>query len=297
MGKLTTSPICDTGSVWYANNVACGIDEYISDFVTAAQASETALDDALATLSTAWDTNVVSPTYSANTSGVSKTFVAPTTIPARGDYDSLEPDEIVLPSRAGLLTEAQSNAIYARARSRVTRALASGMRAALDQPASLGIGMAAPALTARVDRATQNTIEATERVALEQAAQEGIWEREDIAQILQLEQENVKNRWEVIRTRLAAEEDTLRSSLDQYRNELAREAERRGWSQMEINDILKQAEDGVNTLVAWGQATLGKLLQVELSIVQQKAAVFQTWLQAARLGLTFQGSQSITGEG
>lgn len=288
--------LCGTGI--YANEVACEIGAYIDDFIDKAVSSEAALDTALSDFTTAYDTNITQVNYEAVspslTVGVNTTFVAPTETPTRGDYSGLQPTEVTLPSRAGLLDSTAWDAIFARARSRIARATAAKYRNDINETGALGFGIPSPALTAATREATQAQTDGVAMAALEQAAQESTAERDDIRLILGLEIQNFTAKWDVIRTRLAAEEETFRSKIQNYLAQVQREAERRGWSQMEINSILQQAKDNVESAIAWGRLTLDKLMQAEEVIIRMKAAVFQTWLQAADLGLTFTGSQSVS---
>lgn len=286
------SVLCGSGV--YSAEVGCSIGQWVDDALLEAQESEAALDQALIDLAAAYDANTTTPNYAPDLSGISYAFIAPTTVPARGNYAALQPTEVVLPDREGLLTDAASDAIFARARSRVTRAATALVRSALEQPASLGIGMAAPTVLRRVAEANQKKLEATAQVALEQAAQEGVWEREDIKTILALELQNFKDKWAVIKERLTAEEDTLRSSIAQFTSELQKEAERRGWSELETNALLKEAQDAANVAIQWGRITLDKLMQTEEIIVKMKAAVFQAWLQYINLSMSFSAGQSVS---
>jgi len=257
------------------------------------------------------------------------------------------------PDRAGLLSEAQWDAIYARARARVLRGSALAERNALEQTGSLGLGLPEPAITARVTAAAQERKEEISKTALNQAAEEalairddikfavqvefdnlkavleqalqeatakrqdeqfiisteldrlksilqralatGEAERNDIQFIISKEIENFQAKWEVTAGVLKAEEDTLRSELQLYEIELRKEAEKRGWKQMEYDKALTQARDDVQSRIEWARLTLEKLTRAEEIIVQMKAAVFSGWLDSAQLQLSFQGSQAITG--
>jgi len=288
--------LCGTGI--YANEVACEINNYIEDFVAKAVASEQALDTALTAFTTAFDDNISPVSYAAVspslTATISKAFTAPTESPVRGDYESLEPTEVTLPSRAGLLDSTAWDSIFARTRSRINRATAAKYRNDINETGALGFGISAPALTAATREAVQAQTDGVAVAALEQSAQESLAERDDIRLILELEVQNFTAKWEVIRTRLAAEEETFRSKIQNYLAQVQKEAEKRGWTQMEINDILQQAKDNAETAIGWGRIALDKLMQAEQIVIQMKAAVFQTWLQAADLGLNFSGSQSVS---
>lgn len=269
--------------------IACEVGNLINEFVANATASEAALDNALTDLTIAYDNNISQIDYQAVspslTAGVSTAFVAPTETPARGDYSSLQPTEVTLPARAGLLDSTAWDTIFTRARSRIARATAAKYRNDINETGALGFGISSPALTAATREATQAQTDGVAMAALEQAAQESTAERDDIRLILGLEIQNFTAKWDVIRTRLAAEEEAFRSKIQNYLAQVQREAERRGWSQMEINSILQQAKDNAESAIAWGRITLDKLMQAEEVIIRMKAAVFQTWLQAADLGL------------
>ncbi len=284
--------LCGTG--WYANEVGCSVGNWIDDFIANAELAEAAVNTALADLATAYDANTTTPVYNANLGGITYTFTPPGINPTRGNYSDLAPTEVVLPARAGLLSDVESDAIFERGRARITRAFQANVRAALEQPASLGLGMASPAILRRVAEANQKKAEGTAQIALEQAAQEGVWAREDIKTILTMELTNFKEKWTAIKERLTAEEDTLRSEVAQYTSELQKEAERRGWTTLEVQTLLKDAETNVNVAIQWGRITLEKLMQAEEIIVKMKAAVFQAWLQSASLSMSFDASQSLT---
>lgn len=282
------------GSGVYSAEVGCSIGEWVDDALVQAQQSEAALDQALIDLAAAFDENTTTPTYAPDLSGIGYAFTAPTISPQRGNYSGLAPAEVVLPARAGLLSEAESDAIFERGRARITRAFQANVRAALEQPASLGLGMASPAILRRMAEANQKKAEGTAQVALEQAAQEGVWAREDIKTILTMELTNFKEKWTVIKERLTAEEDTLRSEITQYTSELQKEAERRGWTELEIKTLLEEASTSANVAIQWGRITLDKLMQTEEIIVKMKAAVFQAWLQYINLSMTFNASQGVS---
>ena len=289
---MPVSGLC--GTPYYANDVGCSVGDYLDDFITHAIDSEAALNTALLELSNIYDANTTTPNYSPDTSSVNKTFVAPTVTLARGDYASLQPTEVTLPSPGALLDSTALDAIYAKARSRITRAFQKEIRDALESTGTLGLGLPTPTTTAATRVANQRSAEGISQAALEQAAQEGIWAREDIKTIYTWELQNFTSKWEVIKSRLQAEEDTLRSKIQQYLGEIQREAERRGWSQMQITEVLEEAKTSADTAIRWGQINLQKLMQVEEVIVRMKAAVFQGWLQQADLQLSFQGSQSVS---
>lgn len=282
------------GSGVYSAEVGCSIGQWVDDALVQAQQSEAALDQALLDLTAAFDANTTTPIYNANLGGITYTFTPPGINPTRGNYSGLAPAEVVLPARAGLLSDIESDAIFERGRARITRAFQANVRAALEQPASLGLGMSSPAILRRVAEANQKKAEGTAQVALEQAAQEGVWAREDIKTILTMELTNFKEKWTVIKERLTAEEDTLRSEIAQYTAELQKEAERRGWTTLEIQTLLKDAETSVNVAIQWGRITLDKLMQTEEIIVKMKAAVFQAWLQYISLSMSFSAGQSVS---
>lgn len=282
------------GSGVYSAEVGCSIGEWVDDALVQAQQSEAALDQALIDLAAAFDANTTTPTYAPDLGSITYIFTPPSVNPTRGDYSGLAPAEVVLPDREGLLTEPQSDAIFERARARITRAFQANVRAALEQPASLGLGMSSPAILRRLAEANQKKAEGTAQVALEQAAQEGVWAREDIKTILGLELTNFKEKWTVIKERLTAEEDTLKAQIAQYTSELQKEAERRGWTELEVKTLLEEASTSANVAIQWGRITLDKLMQTEEIIVKMKAAVFQAWLQYINLSMSFSASQGVS---
>jgi len=103
MGKLTGKDICTAGSNIYANNVACGVDAYITDFVEKALASETALNTALDELAAIYEANIVPSYYQNLTGSIDKSFTLPSSNPTRPDYSLKIPNYVSLPQAQALV--------------------------------------------------------------------------------------------------------------------------------------------------------------------------------------------------
>jgi hypothetical protein len=276
---------------WVAQ-AGVGIGSLVQKAFNNANAADLEIGQALEELNVIIADNMDAPPYLPKVDGISFTFVPPSVNPVRGNYLALEPPPVVaLPARAGLLTDSASNAIFAKARTQVSRSTAQGAREAFYQGAA-GLGMSSGKLHAALIATVQAEREAIVQVANEQATQEGLWAREDIKTIIEMEMKQFTDRWSVTQGRLKAEEDALTGMLAQYEAQLKREQARLGWTHEQVAQIMTEAEQSAKIYIEWGTLTLQQLLAMKQETIKAKAAVFQGWGGMVNANIGFSASLS-----
>jgi len=93
---------------------------------------------------------------------------------------------------------------------------------------------------------------------------------------------------------LGAESDRYRSFADKLRADLAGEAERRGWSEMELRSVLEQADKDTGYAIQKAQVTLETVRQSSEAVAQLMIGLTQGVFSAADYNLSGRGSQSVT---
>lgn len=93
---------------------------------------------------------------------------------------------------------------------------------------------------------------------------------------------------------LNAESQRFAARLDELKAELSREAERRGWSQLELQGILTQADKTTGYAIDQAKAILATTQQAEEAISQFLAGLTQAVYSAANYNLSGRGSQSVS---
>lgn len=212
----------------------------------------------------------------------------------RADYSGNVPTAVPMPSRGPLLTSGTSDQIFARARARITRSHAANTRAALESSASLGIGMGSPALLRRLAEANQKKAEAISALALEQAAQEGVWAREDYMKVVDLELKDYSLKWATFRERVKAEEDTMRGRLEEITAELNEERLKLDWRQHTLNFFLQAQKYQSDAGIGYGQFASNALVGLSTEAAKLYAAMFQGWMSAINVNYGFSGSLGST---
>lgn len=283
---------------WYANQVAGAVGEFITQSWNRARALEAEVQQDLDDLDAMLDRVLALPIYANTLAGISFDYTEPVGAGemVRGNYAALQPTSADMPARAGLLPEAASEALFTKARARVARGYATGAQAAFYQ-AGAGVGMGAGKLHTALRQVEQDAKDKTAQVAIEQAVQEGVWYREDVKAILELELQQFKARWDVIAGRLKAEEDTLMGNIAKFEARLKAEGERRGWTTIQVDAVLREEIARVQSGLNAADIRMRQLFGLHQEIVKVKASLAQSYLQLADTNLSFDGSQSISSDG
>lgn len=93
---------------------------------------------------------------------------------------------------------------------------------------------------------------------------------------------------------LQAETARYAARLDQLKVDITMEAERRGWSEMQLRDVLEQADKGTGYAISKAQAILATTQQAETAIAQLLAGLAQAVYSAANYDLGGRASQSVS---
>lgn len=282
---------------WYANNVGYAAAEFITLWANQADSLLSGIDTALSDLDDILEANTVAPTYDPDMGGIVWTHTAPTTTVARGNYSALQPTAVTLPTRGGVMSDAEFNALVADARSKISRAAAGNAFTVMYEAAGMGLGMSTAAQTVALRNASQKTADLTAQAILELTAERGKWNREDYFKVLEAELQSFKDKAQVVWDRLKAEELTLAGTVSQFEAEIKSEAERRGWTVDHVRQIMEEAKVGADVYIQWGTNTLNRLIAAKEAIIQVKAAIAQALLSAADTSLGFSGGQNITTDG
>ena len=317
------SPLCGTGI--YANDVLCEVINNLDNLILTAEAALIDAQTALGDLKTSTETEVADIAdidYSANTVSVPKSFVAPTvvpeqvpdlvtnTIPLPDPVPELLPDNLPDPATDALISDATIQSIFDKAADNLAQISVKDERDAQYKYSSMGVGMLNASLQKRIDEAEQNTNERISLPALENAIQEGEWKREDAKVIYGMENERYVSRVGHYNAQIdqysaqvgefsaqvgeySARVGRYSAQTEHYAAELRREAERRGWSEMQIRDILEQADKATLYAVEKTKQILDITRQTDEAIAQLNVGLTQAIYAAADYNLGGSGSQSI----
>jgi hypothetical protein len=75
---------------------------------------------------------------------------------------------------------------------------------------------------------------------------------------------------------------------------IASEAERRGWSEMQLRDLLEQADKATGYAIEKAKAILENTYRAEEAVAQLMVGITQAAMSAADYGLSGSGSQSVS---
>lgn len=243
------------GTVYYANTMIAGIGDVIAVLFSQAMEAKSNFETYLNDLSDIFDNNITEPTYTPSFLDVPMAFTAPTLPTA-------------LPARGLLISESQSNNLFTKATDQITKTCLANERQAMYQAAANGIGMMSASLAKRLEMAQQATLEATAKAALEQAAVQAEWTREDILAVINAE-------------------------FKRYEDQLAAEGERRNWTQLMINAMIEEWKTKSANSIQWAQIMLDKLKEVKQITASLQIGVFQALMQAINVSASGQGGQNI----
>ncbi len=93
---------------------------------------------------------------------------------------------------------------------------------------------------------------------------------------------------------LNAETARFASRIDDYKTGIQSEAERRGWSQLQLTDALTQADKSSQIAVEQAKAIIATTQQAEQAISQLMAGLTQAVYAAADYSLSGQGRHNVT---
>ena len=93
---------------------------------------------------------------------------------------------------------------------------------------------------------------------------------------------------------LDAENSRYQAQLEAMKTNIASEAERRGWSEMQLRDLLEQADKATGYAIEKAKAILENTYRAEEAVAQLMVGITQAALSAADYGLSGQGTQSVS---
>lgn len=269
--------ICD--SDYFHAEMMCEAVTQLEDMLERAELmnglAQTALDD-LQAAAEAYMSSLSDVTYDADTSLVDKTFSPPSSPSVPTAYTV--PD-----ATTRLITDTDFDDIYARANARLAREATKVEQEAYDEMAEMGIGLASGPLLSRLAAATQKRAELVSEAAISRAVSEAEMLRDDVKTLhgLHIDAYNgATSRFGELRGIFEAE---IRS-----------EGERRGWSQMEISDILEKADKSAGYALDIAKNVNEVLVSTQNNIAGYLIGLAQSLFANANISVSGSGSASVT---
>jgi len=230
-----------------------------------------------------------------------------------------------------LIQDTDFNSIFSREADRIARVNATKERNATYRAASRGIGMSSAALTQGLKEAENDTLADISMVARDKATQEAVMIRDDITKLHELHIANwplhtrreldgyqaehglkiegykaetagatqiydatVRGLLTLYNAQVAWITGYLGAENERYRALISSEAERRSWSDMQVQIALKEAED----LTKYALEKMRYLTDITREVAQAKAQLitgaFQALISAANVNLSGSGSQGVS---
>lgn len=232
--------------------------------------------------------------YNADVSDVPMDFQPYTgTAPTEPDFSDLVPAPPEMPDAdEPLITPCEIDAIYTRAKAKITKVNRKATHDAYYGASRAGIGMAATTLNMAVKQANYENNSRTVEASLEHAANEGQWRREDRKAILELQASIYQSSSNGAAAYLNAETQRFLARQEMVKTHLQSEAERRGWSEMELRTILEMADKVSLYAMEKVKALIAALDSADQAIAQLLVQLAQGLYSAADVGLSGSGSYS-----
>jgi len=286
--------LCGTGI--YANDVLCEVIDNLDNLIATAEAAKADAEDAITDLKSYTETvipGLADINYAANTSGVNKTYVAPST-PSEPDYSSDKPTSPTIPSSSTpLISSSTIDDRWNDAASKLSRVATKRERDAVYRASSMGLGMASSALTIALRRAEEEANKEAANKALTANIQYADWLREDAKFVHDLAQKGYANDIQSEQARRGAETQRLNALVAEMQAQIASEGERRGWSQMQINDLLEQADKATGYALEKAKILADLTKDTNEAVAQLTTGLAQAIYAAANFNLTGSGNQSV----
>lgn len=235
------------------------------------------------------------PGYNADVSQVSVTYQQPTIPTVTPDYDYTEPTSPTALSRGLSIPDEEWEAIWAKSSDQISRSAAGAL-----QSASMSAALAGHALPSETELGVQAEIlrekqsqqgEASRSVAVEHAKAS----REDTLAISQQEITLFQAQWAGVAQQVAAESARIASLFEQSKVEIASEAERRGWSTVQLRSILEPALQATQMAIQQMQLSLQLSVDASKASAEFNAGMTQALLAAADVGATTRAGLSLSG--
>lgn len=232
--------------------------------------------------------------YNAKTDGVPQEY-APYTgrLPYEPDFSDTVPDAPEMPNAdEPLITPCDIDAIFNRAKAKITKTNRKATDEAMYVSGRMGIGMSSPTLRMSREKADYENNGRTVEAALESAVQEGQWKREDKKDILNLQATIYQAGANGSASYLNAETARFQARLEQVKTHIQKEGERRGWSELQMKVILEKADKVVFYSLEKTKVLIASLEQADQATAQLLATMAQGLYAAADVGVSGSGNYS-----
>lgn len=282
----------------FSNQTICEVIQKTDDLLVLVNNAYALAESALDTLRNSTETEIQEISgidYSANTSGVNTTYSAPSVTPAAPDYAADAPTAPTIPTDATepLISEATVDDRFADAVAKIGTVAAKDERDAVYDASSRGLGMASAALTLGLRKAQAAESVRTSEAAIAQNVEYANMLREDAKTIYGIMETDYANRIQSIQVRRANETARYSAIIAHFTAQVQAEGERRGWSQMQINDILTRADAQARYALGKAQAILAVLRETDTKLADLSIGLFQAVCSTIGLSLSGSGSQSV----
>lgn len=293
---ITTGLDHDPYSAQTINFAACVIASLLNRADQFAQEAEAALEDLLAHTKDHLAAVQAVGDFNAQTNGVAQTYQPNTASPTEPDFSGVVPVAPTMPDpSAPIITPCELNGLYNKARQRITKVNRKAEHDALYSASHMGIGLANPTLLMDSKSARLENNERTVQAALEQTTQEGMWRREDFKDLTRIQADVYQSSASGAAAYLNAETGRYQARLSEVETHIKEEAERRGWSEMQLKTILEKENKELQYAVEKARLLIDTMEKADNAVSAFLSTMAQGAFAAANASVSGSGSYSGSG--
>lgn len=286
---------CPGGDVGCASNTLNYIADVLNGLLTKADELSAQAQDAVQALA---DSGIIAfqqiqgvGNYRANTDGVPMTYQPPGALDAQEpDYSDRVPEMPTPPTLDDLtLSACEIDGIYNSARAKIDRDARGAVHDVMNRAAYNGVGMSNISYLAGMREVRVETTRATAEAAISQAVQTGQWRREDRLEGAKIAAQVYEASTRGFAEYIEAETNRYRARLEKVKNHLMSEAERRGWSELQVKTILEKEDKRLYYSIERAKALVAVLTEVNGTVAELLSGLASGVWSAIDLGMSGRG--------